>query len=238
MIQDLKSIKREKKNLRRLNAHSISAGHKAVIQELVKSEIKRLEWEFIDAQRKTDLENFALKATSRMFRTVFAEVRANIPLQSHHLIVDLQKINGIRLGTHFFNKYGAKRIIENISLKMKQTLIQELKSKLFPFSFILDTSDAGYHYLSVLIQSIERERPVVYFYKLIKLGTDETGKGLFEALTKELIDDDLLDHTKLNLVGVATDGAMSFRGHKNGLVGHLKRLLSKNIFTIHCLAHR
>jgi hypothetical protein len=64
--------------------------------------------------------------------------------------------------------------MEIISLNMKQTLIQELKSKLFPFSFILDTSDAGYHYLPVLIQSVERERPVVYFYKLIKLTICET----------------------------------------------------------------
>ena len=163
---------------------------------------------FTDVQAKKDTKYSQVEATSKMFRTVYAEIRANIPFNQHKVIVELQKTHKINLGTHYSTKEGAMGIVESISRQMHEKLLANLKTEKNPISLIMDTSDdfQKRHYLSVMFQTIEKNRPVVYFYRLIELTSDERGKGLYDALIGALEEDDLLNHIKTNLVGFTSDG--------------------------------
>ena len=59
--------------------------------------------------------------------------------------------------------------------------------------------------MSVLIQTIENNRPVVLMYRLIHLEeTDESASALMHALKSKLEQDGLWDITKEKLVGLIT----------------------------------
>ena len=114
----------------------------------------------------------------------------------------------------------------------------------YPFSLIVDTSTSIglYHYSAVLIQTLEREKPVVYFYKLIEVGSDSTANGLLNALKVELTRDpaDTSSFFKKNLVGFGADGASVNLGHKGGFAKKLEEyfLEDRTLYTVWCMPHR
>ena len=62
--------------------------------------------------------------------------------------------------------------------------------------------------MSVLIQTVEKNRPVVFMWRLILLeDTDESAATLMEVLKAKLVEDGLWDLTKEKLVALITDGA-------------------------------
>ena len=118
-----------------------------------------------------------LKVASDMLRTVYAEVKVNVPFSSHPLIVKLQKLNCLNLGTHHHDNNAGKRMALFITEKMHTTLIRQIASRSSPLSLIVDTTTdyKGNHYLIRFLRAVEqdmdlesqivRERPVIYFYK-------------------------------------------------------------------------
>ena len=111
-----------------------------------------------------------------------------------------------------------------------------------PISTILDSStdNSGRHYLIVLFQTLEEERPIVYFYRLIHLDMDESADGLCNSLITSIQNEnlDLYSYLKRNLIGFASDGASVMLGKHNGLIRKLEKNLNKKLFGIHCMAHR
>lgn len=75
-----------------------------------------------------------------MFRTVFVEVKKNIPLNSHESFVALQELHGIDLGYHHYEKCGATLMMESMSSLMHRTMIDHMMSNNLPFSMIIDGS--------------------------------------------------------------------------------------------------
>ena len=88
-------------------------------------------------------------------------------------------------------------MIISMSNLMHSNLLGELKTVKPKISMIVDTSnDAKHnHYLSVLFQTIEKNRAIIYFYRLIKLR-DETCKGMFDVIYNELLNDGLIEVLK------------------------------------------
>lgn len=79
----------------------------------------RLRTDFEDIQRKEDAANEGtLKVTAAMFRTVYIEVKKNIPFTSHSSLVSLQEMHGVNLGYHHYEKCGAIAILESMSAYM------------------------------------------------------------------------------------------------------------------------
>jgi hypothetical protein len=226
-----------KTNDNRIRFHYNSAANRAVIKDLIEAGAMKLPENFIEAKEKLDTLQQPYVATS-MFLTVFAEVRANIPNYDHHFIVVLLKIHRVRLGDFFGNRWGAQKIFESISYQMNERLKNYLLSNDYPISLLLDTSSAGNHYLSVLFQTLQNEKTTVFLYKLIKLGNDESGQGLFNSLKEQLEEDGLIDYLKTHLVGVATDGARVMTSVDKGVVGYLMKFARNPIRKTHCMAHR
>jgi hypothetical protein len=61
---------------------------------------------------------------------------------------------------------------------------------------------------------------------------------MYNALLEEFENDEITEHMKEHITGLATDGAANMRGKINGLAAYMKKFAKNPIFTIHCLAHR
>ena len=227
-----------KDNYNLITRHYNSKYHKEVIRILAEQTQLSLSNKFVEAQNKIDNDNLILKPTSNFFRTVYTMVRANIPFESIKHLVNLQEIHGVDLGKLYQTNKGVHEMTLTISEVMKNKLIDFLKKNNNPLSLIIDAAEAGYHYLSVMIQTIENNGPIVYFYELIKLTSDESGQGLYNSLIDQLTKDNLLDFIQTNLYGVATDGQSSMISTEVGLVKYLSDFAQQPIYKIHCLSHR
>ena len=63
----------------------------------------------------------------------------------------------------------------------------------------------GNHYLSVLIQTTQKNRPITFMYRMIHLrGADESSKSLRDYLFEALRMDEIYDVIKSCIVGIVT----------------------------------
>ena len=85
-----------------------------------------------------------------MIRTVYAEIKLNIPFMQHGRVVKLIELNSGDMGTHHKDKTAAIRMMLLISKYMHMQLLTHLSNeKSGPLSLILDTTTdlRGDHYL-------------------------------------------------------------------------------------------
>jgi hypothetical protein len=237
----LKSSK--KANNDEINGHPKSSSHLAVIKNLQDQQKNALPEIMRAAQIAEDEQRDKLyKITANMMKTVYAEVRMNTPFMYHPFQVELLRHHGVDVGYHHYDRRGAVRMVQVISTEMHETLLKTLLKKKYPCSLIVDTSTSIglYHYLTVLIQTLEEERPVVYFYRLIEAGYDSTASGLLSLLKYSLLKEeaDIFDHFKENLVGFGSDGASVNLGKNAGFAIKLSNLFGRSMFTIWCMPHR
>lgn len=142
----------------------------------------RLRTEFEVIQQKEDAANEGnLKVTASMMRTVFLEIKKNIPFDTHANLVDLQVKHGVNLGYHHFERSGAIAMLESMSNYMHKLLLKHMISKNLPFSIILDgsTDKQGNKYIIIYFQILENNIPVMCFYRLVEASSDVTANGLY-----------------------------------------------------------
>lgn len=205
--------------------------------------IHRLRTDFEDIQRKEDeaLEG-TLKVTCQMFRTVFVEIKKNIPLSIHSSLVALQELHGVNLGVHHYERSGATAIMESMSEYMHKQLVNHMYYNNLPFSIIIDgsTDITNNHYLIIYFQILENNIPIVCFYKLVETTSDVTAKGFFGSIKQALYaeDVDLYGYFKKNLVGYVSDGENVMTGKEGGLISYIRKQTDHPIYAVHCMAHR
>ena len=135
--------------------HMKAKGHQVAVQKFQEAAMDNMPRFFQGMQRQSDSEDNGLyKVTNRMFRTVYVELRSNIPFSSHPLIVSLQKTNGIDMGIHHYNHRTAKEMAMSLSHTMHETLVQYLMREDRPVSLIVDaaTDNRYHHHLAMLFQ--------------------------------------------------------------------------------------
>lgn len=233
----------KKANSDAINEHPNTPSHLAVIAKLKEQQKNVLPEAMADVQALEEAkENKLYQVTANMMKTVYAEVRMNVPFMYHPYLVELLNLHGVNVGFHHFDKTGATRMMAVISMEMHLTLLKTIKEKNYPCSLIVDTSTSIglYHYLTVLIQTLENERPVIYFYRLIEVGEDSSADGLLRALKGAIYseDIDIMPSLKDNVVGFGSDGASVNLGRRGGFVIKLQEFLRKNLYTIWCMSHR
>jgi len=108
-------------------------------------------------------------------------------------------------------------MMELISEGMHSTLLESLKTNSNPVSIILDgsTSTDVVHFLVVLFQTLENNRPIVYFYLLNQLGVQETARALPTTLLDAFNKNGLMEYLEKNLAGFGSDGAKMNLGKDN-----------------------
>ena len=232
-----------KANSNAINDHPKSAAHLNVISKLKELQKDSLPDVMASVQSlEEEKDNQLYQITAMMMKTVYAEVRMNVPFMYHPYLVELITLHGAKTGTHHHDKNGAIRMMNLMSSEMHQTLLKTLKEKNYPCSLIVDTSTSIglYHYLTVLIQTLENERPVVYFYRLIEAGADSTAGGLLTVLKNALEQEaiDIMPYIMENLVGFGSDGASVNLGKKGGFVVKLENFINRKLYTVWCMPHR
>ena len=224
----------------KLYKHEIGKYHESTITLMKNSYYSNLERLVDEYQKGLDLQvTKDVAATENMIRTVYAEVRANVPFDSHETFVLLQRLNGLTIGTHHFERSSATRMVASMSETMHSTLVDYLKSNESPISLLLDTSTdpTTNNYLIMLLRSMEENTPKIYFYKLLKVEK-EAAEDLATLIAEAFADDGLEERMREKLVATGTDGAAVMLGKKGGLVRKLAEKYNKDLFTIHCHAHK
>ncbi len=180
----------KKENTRTIFRHSSHAVHKKIIEMLEQQTNENLPQNCEDLQKLDDEAIY--QVTNRIFCTVYAEIFANVPFSSHPILVSLQEENGIDMGAHHFDRFSAICIASFISKAMHQELLSYLMSDARrPVSVIVDgaSDHMRHHYLVVLIQTLEHNRAMNYFYRLIPIGSDESAEGLYRAIIDAWFDE-------------------------------------------------
>lgn len=202
----------KKKNQETIAEHGKSLSHTTIISNLKARAFKKQRTTFFNEQRTDEQRNDKyLEVTSRMIRTVFIVNKLSLPFSDHNALVTLQKINGLEMGHHHYDRTACTSMTIDISDNMHDILIESLIKNEMPISIIVDdTTDMGnMHYKIVYFQTIEDVNPVIYFYKLIELKSG-TGFAGFEALRLSWESEsrkEFYQYMQRNLVGFSSDGA-------------------------------
>jgi len=233
--------------------------HSSIIEKLKESEHMQIHSDAEKMNMLVESHNNYSKylVTARMLRTVYAEVKLNIPFLSHKSVLTLLTANGVSMGTHHQDNNAAKRMALHISKHMHVALLNHLSSSDAPYwSLIVDTTTdyRGNHYMISFIRSLEADysaengrilqiRPVMYFYKLLEIGHDENAVALLNLIENSLKKDAELGFKmerlfKQRLIGFASDGASVMLGKYGGLAKKIEDYVGKKIYTVHCMAHR
>lgn len=128
-----------------VSEHAKSKAHANVISELQSMASKKLRSNFLrDEQKEEKKDNKYLEVTARIIRTVYVVNKLSLPFSDHTALVTLQKLNGLNMGSHNFERSGCTKMTQDISNHMHDSLIDSLIESNMPISiFIDDSTDKG-----------------------------------------------------------------------------------------------
>lgn len=177
-----------------------------------------------------------------MFRTVFLEIKRNIPLNTHQSLVSLQELHGVPMGFHHYHRKSATEMMNSMSNYMHKQLVDYMFYSNLPFSIIIDgsTDKSNNHYLIIYFQLLENDVPILCFYKLVETSSTVTAKGYFESIQKAMYteDVDFYGYFKKHLVGYVSDGEKVMSGKEGGLISYIRKIAHHPVYAVHCMAHR
>ena len=198
-------------NWLKVDRHHKSKDHKTCYKYFLDEYANKLPRLFTDEQLRQDAENNGFfKAQNGFFRNCFTAAKLYLSFEAHPALLTLEKMNGLNMGTHFRDAAYAQKGQMFISQMMHENLVKYLKDEQPPVGLMIDEStDLSQHkYLVVLLQAPEKNIATVYFYKLLKIGSDETAPGIFNIVfispfpsSRRLCDTRVLTGAQLRAIG-------------------------------------
>lgn len=133
-----------------------------------------------------------------MIRTVYVEILADIPFNQHNNFIQLQRINGIDMGTHHDKQKGAKSITIFLGEKFHEDLIEFLLQKVTKISLMVDGSTLRNleHVMICYLTYATNFKTTTVFYRMLKIGVDETARALFDHLINAFKEDQIEEFMK------------------------------------------
>ena len=125
-----------KKTADKINRHAKSATHNKVVDTITRWEKLAVE-NALEGAMATSQEDKRYEVTANMFKTVFTEVKLNIPFLSHEPLVTLEQDIGF-MGYHHYERTSAHRMAMFMGKMIDDTLIDFMLSREEPFSILLD----------------------------------------------------------------------------------------------------
>ena len=231
-----------KRNNKIIDEHWKDPRHIKMVQTHLIKQVGTISDMYFTLQLRQDTgENAVYAATNRRFRSIYTLAKQGWSLRSHNELIKLQRANGLPMGEHYINYPGAIKMLKFVYHDNHEKLIDTIMNSGHPISLITDaaTDNVRNHYLAVLFQTLEHGAPVVYFYKLIPLGSNENAKALLNKIVYEFEGEKhgFAAHMKRHLVGFSSDGA-SVMTAPNGLANRLETWCGRPLFKYHCAAHK
>ena len=147
---------------------AVSIGHKEATKTISTSQKSFLQ----AAVEEQCNEKYA--ATTHIFRTAYFIAYNNKPYTDHPELIDLQKLNCVKVGRILHSNVTCANIIDHISKKMQNKIMQKIIETKQPFSILIDesTSFSKKSNLIVYIRSTldVAYGPITLFMNLIELS--------------------------------------------------------------------
>ncbi|VVC46057.1 Hypothetical protein CINCED_3A002590 [Cinara cedri] len=156
------------------------------------------------------------KATHSIFNTAYYIAKYNRPFDDHLKLVQLQELNGIKLGFALHSRHSSTNILQHISKEMKHKIIKN----------IIDTNAK----CSILID----ESTTLNLVELKNQTAENILSQLINCLHTSGLDENYLQQ---HWVSFVSHGASILLGKKNSIVKKLKDKYPL-IFSWHCRNHR
>lgn len=101
----------KKRNQQTISEHANSTSHANIISNLQTRSVKKQRESFFNDERSEENANDKyLEVTSRMIRTVFVINKLSLPFSDHSSLVTLQKLNGLNMGFHHYERFGCAKM--------------------------------------------------------------------------------------------------------------------------------
>lgn len=179
--------------------------------------------------------------TCRIFRSVYALMKANRPLTDLPWLVDLQVLNGISMGRLLQSEKSFAEIANHIADEMRINIIKVIKEGECKIGIMIDesTTISKKTALSICLRAVlpNSKEANSIFLKFVELP-DTTATTIVDTLLCELNTAGLdYEYLKMHLVSFATDGASNMLGKKNGVASIVSQKFP-SVILWHCSNHR
>ena len=173
--------------------HRDSPSHKTAESLLAQAKTQPIETVLTDNSKEL------VDITCKVFRTVYYVAKENRPFVDHSSLIDLQTMNGIRLGRMLHSNVTAADIADHIADEMRKKLVCAVLDAKLPFSTLIDESTSLSQKSCLIVYlrcSVDNTcEPVCVFLDLLELdGTnaDAIVASLMKCLHDNGFTDDIL----------------------------------------------
>lgn len=214
-------------NSEKIKLHQATKRHQHSMTLLVKQEND-------DEKQRVFNSNNISPAMTHLLQLVYVSAQTNVASRSHTKMVRMIKEVGGNVGERYFGWHAFNEILEFLSEMFHNKLIQKIMRS-SPMSIVLDASDdrENNHLLSISFVTMSKNRPVIYFYRLLDISNHRNAQGIMDSVISALKEDNLFEPVKANLVGISTDGAAVMHRFENSFTSRLKNSLGRqNVFSI------
>lgn len=223
--------------------HQLRNEEKAFLEQIEeKIEMKKMETKILRQKQNIDSEEY-LENVTKIMRTVYGLIRANVPLSVHPTIMSLQRENGVNFEHSDFDEKTAADMTATLSRHAHTIILEHLVSASRPISLIIDRFvyvKDGQQYLVLYFVSVEVNNPVLYFYSLIPYTLEDTASEIFDKIMKKFDHEkvDIKSHLKENLMELVTDGTSDLMKEPDGLIQHFRDFIQRPFYSVRFLAHK
>ncbi len=224
------------KSLRnKIYQHASSAAHLEAVR------VKEVAAKNVMPGKVEEMQQADYVATCNIFRTAYYIAQNNRPFTDHSDLIDLQNLNGVKVGRVLHSNVVCADIIEHVSVEMKRKLLKYVCEKKPPIAVLVDES-TSLSKKSCLVIYIRccidvQAQPVTFFLDLVEL-VDATSDGIATALLQCLDSHGLTEQILAEcFISFASDGASVMLGKNNGVYALLKGKF-RSLIGWHCLNHR
>ncbi len=177
----------------------------------------------------------------KLFQTAYHLAKKNRPFSDHESLIELQELNGVKMGSILHSRYSATQIIKHVANEMQSKIVSSIIASSSKLAVIIDEASSLSHkaVMTVSIKATvqEEESPEFIFLELVELE-NQRADGIVEGLLTCLTNAGFTEEWLLeNWVAFVTDGASVMLGKKSGVATRLT-LRFPMLFVWHCMNHR
>ncbi|XP_028437610.1 E3 SUMO-protein ligase KIAA1586 [Perca flavescens] len=178
-----------------------------------------------------------MKETEAVFRTAYHLAKKNRPFSDHESLIELQELNGVKMGSILHSRYSATQIIQHVASEMQSKIISSIIASSSKLAVLIDKASSLSHkaVMTVSIKaSIQEESPEFIFLELVELE-NQRADGIVQALLTCLTNAGFTEKwLHENWVTFVSDGASVMLGKKSGVATRLTSRFPK-LFVWHCM---
>lgn len=180
------------------------------------------------------------KETDAVFRTAYHLAKKNRPFSDHESLIELQELNGVKMGSILHSRYSATQIIQHVASEMQSKIVSNIIASSTKLAVLIDEASSLSHkpVMTVSVKaSIEGASPEFIFLDLVELD-NQRADGIEQALLTCLMKAGFTEEWLLeNWVTFVSDGASVMLGKKSGVATRLTSRFPR-LFVLHCMNHR